>query len=84
MLYFKKDLKPLYKNLNLFILIIILIVILKDILIMILIDILVDILINILIDILIDHFDEYFRILVIIKSITYFNYDYLNYIIIKL
>ena len=50
MLYFKKDLKSLYKNLSLFTLI----VILKDILVVFLVDILINILMDILLIILID------------------------------
>ena len=84
MLYFKKNLESLYKNLSLFILIIILMIILKNILVVILVDILMDILIDILVDILVDYFNGHFRILVIIEPIIHFNYNYLNYIIIKL
>ena len=59
-------------------------VILEDILIIILINILVDILMNILVNILINYFNEYFGILVVMKPIIYFNYDYPNCIIIKI
>ena len=80
----KKNSGFLCKDLSLFILMIILIIILKNILVVILVDILMDILMDILVDILVNHFDRYFRILIVMKFIIYFNYNYLNYIIIKL